>query len=56
MCGHRARGDGRVFGAGDGGPLHSMLNHEMAELISKNGAIGVADGILQEMLEIQEVA
>ena len=50
------QGDGLFFGGKDGGPFHSMLNQEVAKLISRSGGIGVADGILQEMLKLQEVA
>jgi len=50
------QGEGLFFGGKEGGPFHSILNQEVAKLISKSGGIGVADGILQEMLKLQEVA
>jgi flagellar protein FlgJ len=43
----------------DGGeedPFASMLRDEYAKIISRSGGIGLADGVLRELLRAQEVA
>lgn len=37
-------------------PFATMLQDEYAKLISRSGGIGLADGIMREMLKMQEAA
>jgi peptidoglycan hydrolase FlgJ len=44
------------LGGGEGDPFRGLLGDEIGKLISRSGGVGVADGILKEMLRMQEVA
>lgn len=44
-----------LLGGSQGDVFRDMWNQEVAKLISRTGGIGVADGVLREMLKAQEV-
>jgi Rod binding domain-containing protein len=45
-----------LLGEGQSDVFRSMLNDEVAKLISRSRGIGVADAVLREMLKAQEAA
>ena len=53
---HTGIGGPGALNEGDNEAWSGMLQEEYAKLIAKSGGIGVADGLMREMLKLQEVA